>query len=976
MATTVNPQMPPTPSQQGRAVSATASPADAAKNVRNRLSAVTNGTQPNPNQIPPERRKRQRVEQQNNTMVAPKRFAEPETNFFESISKRLGGKNTLRSLITKTLLFFVLLLILTVTKLFFDQARYKKDAISGFSSELTTLAQNATHSLDNQIHWIDNAIAIQAPPRQTVNFIMRDENVVGVAIIDAAGKIIAASEGAGPTLAGLSRSQVPQNGVQINSLISNNGTPTPVITKRNGDLFLTVALQTKSLVGSNNLNSAVVLSNGKVIDGSAALGRVGAQAFYNVTPNKLADLTKGNSAPKVFSHKSEGEKTWLGATRLAEGSYLTLIAAQPRGLAPNLKQNLFLFTLLFLGMAWLIWSLMSQLMKTIDSVRAQKGADEISRQRYRAAIDGSRGGVWEIDFDNNTTYLSQSLAKLFGMAEKETTLTFPQFLDLFAQADREKLYNTIRRSHVSGEFDIELGAAHLPLFIACRGRPSMRGSDNAKLIIGVALDITQMRGTQARLQAAEARLFDALRSMNDSFVIWDQMGRLVLWNNKFEDFFGFQPGNLQQGMEHALVEYHANKVIENQMALTDGSGQEIELKDGRWVRYVETSTHDGSRVSIGTEVTTIRSREYQLQTNQDALERTINILRKSQVRIVELAENYEQEKIRAEDANQSKTEFLANMSHELRTPLNAINGFSDIMKKELFGPLGDPRYKEYVNDILFSGQHLLSLINDILDMSKIEAGKMNLNTEAMNINDIIQQVVRIVRGRADENRLKLIYRQTDVPEIEADPRAVKQILLNLTTNAIKFTPEGGVVTVTVEPKSAGLIVHVKDTGIGISQENIERLTQPFEQIDSQHSRQHEGTGLGLALSKSMVQLHGGNFSISSVVGEGTTVTFTLPIRPLEQKAKEDDNKVGSEISRLAQDIAEVLSEGEKGFVSGQAASAPVPQLPAVAIPSTPQTQTAPTAPPQYAPAEYQPAAASYDTASTPPMPAPTMINNG
>ena len=239
MATTVNPQMPPTPSQQGRAVSATASPADAAKNVRNRLSAVTNGTQPNPNQIPPERRKRQRVEQQNNTMVAPKRFAEPETNFFESISKRLGGKNTLRSLITKTLLFFVLLLILTVTKLFFDQARYKKDAISGFSSELTTLAQNATHSLDNQIHWIDNAIAIQGTPRQTVNFIMRDENVVGVAIIDAAGKVIAASEGAGPTLAGLSRSQVPQNGVQINSLISNNGTPTPVITKRNGCLLYT-----------------------------------------------------------------------------------------------------------------------------------------------------------------------------------------------------------------------------------------------------------------------------------------------------------------------------------------------------------------------------------------------------------------------------------------------------------------------------------------------------------------------------------------------------------------------------------------------------------------------------------------------------------------------------------------------------------------------------------------------------------------
>ena len=158
-------------------------------------------------------------------------------------------------------------------------------------------------------------------------------------------------------------------------------------------------------------------------------------------------------------------------------------------------------------------------------------------------------------------------------------------------------------------------------------------------------------------------------------------------------------------------------------------------------------------------------------------------MKQSQVRIVELAENYEQEKIRAEEANQSKSEFLANMSHELRTPLNAINGFSDIMKKEMFGPLGDPRYKEYVSDILFSGQHLLSLINDILDMSKIEAGKMTLNTETLQMSDMINQVIRIVRGRADENRLKLIYDEQVVPEIEADPRAVKQILLNLATNA-------------------------------------------------------------------------------------------------------------------------------------------------------------------------------------------------
>jgi len=250
------------------------------------------------------------------------------------------------------------------------------------------------------------------------------------------------------------------------------------------------------------------------------------------------------------------------------------------------------------------------------------------------------------------------------------------------------------------------------------------------------------------------------------------------------------------------------------------------------------------------------------------------------------------------------------MSHELRTPLNAINGFSDIMKKEMFGPLGDPRYKEYVNDILFSGQHLLSLINDILDMSKIEAGKMTLNTEALQMSDMISQVIRIVRGRADENRLKLVYEDQIMPEIEADPRAVKQILLNLATNAIKFTPEGGVVTIAVEAKSAGLIIRVSDTGIGISEEDIERLAQPFEQIDSQHSRKHEGTGLGLALSKSLVELHGGNFKIQSVVGQGTTVIFTLPNKPPAAKPVQSNTEVGNEISRLAKDIADVLTAGE------------------------------------------------------------------
>ncbi|MDA8708542.1 ATP-binding protein [Hellea sp.] len=591
-------------------------------------------------------------------------------------------------------------------------------------------------------------------------------------------------------------------------------------------------------------------------------------------------------------------------------------------------------------------------MQQIQALKDKKAEDEVSQQRYRAAIEGSRGGVWELNVTSNQAFISHSLAGLLGLPQKEHNLSMPQFLGLFSPNDREKLLSTVRRAHVNGQFDIDVAAAHLPISLACRGRPSVRGSDQAKVVIGVALDVTEMRGAQTRLQAAEARLFDALRSMNDSFVIWDQLDRLVLWNNKFEDFFGFEAGNLQQGIDYATVEYHAGNAIKDTMPLRDAGGVEIQLNDGRWIRYLETQTADGGRVSIGTEVTAIRTREHQLQTNQDALQKTITVLRKSQVRIVELAENYEQEKIRAEQASQSKSEFLANMSHELRTPLNAINGFSDIMKKELFGPLGDPRYSEYVNDILFSGQHLLSLINDILDMSKIEAGKMTLNSEVLQMDDMISQVIRIVRGRAEENRLKLLYEESAMPEIEADPRAVKQILLNLTTNAIKFTPEGGLVRVSVEPNSAGLIIRVSDTGIGISQEDIERLAQPFEQIDSQHSRQHEGTGLGLALSKSLVELHGGNFTIESVVGQGTTVMFTLPNRPAEKKtAAGDDNVVGNEITRLAKDIADVLGEQEVGSVKASTA-APTPPPPTNFVPH--QVPQAPTKPPNMAPSAPQP----------------------
>ena len=265
-----------------------------------------------------------------------------------------------------------------------------------------------------------------------------------------------------------------------------------------------------------------------------------------------------------------------------------------------------------------------------------------------------------------------------------------------------------------------------------------------------------------------------------------------------------------------------------------------------------------------------------LEAKSRSLENTVTTLRVSETRAVELVETLEQKQFLAEEKSKLKSEFLASMSHELRTPLNAINGFSDIMQKELFGPLGDPRYKQFASDILFSGQHLLSLINDILDLSKIEAGKMELNLESVKLDDVISQSLRMLALRAKQAELQLIYPSRPLPQVMADPRAIKQIIVNLVTNAIKFTPKGGVVQIKTEMRATDIVIHISDSGIGISEEDVKRLGQPFEQVKNEETNKQEGTGLGLSLSKSMVELHGGQFQISSILSRGTTISFTIP----------------------------------------------------------------------------------------------------
>jgi two-component system cell cycle sensor histidine kinase PleC len=232
----------------------------------------------------------------------------------------------------------------------------------------------------------------------------------------------------------------------------------------------------------------------------------------------------------------------------------------------------------------------------------------------------------------------------------------------------------------------------------------------------------------------------------------------------------------------------------------------------------------------------------------------------------------------AREASRAKSNFLALMSHELRTPLNAIIGFSEVLGGEMFGALGSGRYRDYAHDIHGAGRHLLALINDILDLSKAEAGKFELHCEEIAPKDLIDECMRLMRGRAMEARLSLTAGvDSDVPPLYADRLRVKQILLNLLSNAVKFTPPGGAVRVSAERCDGdGLVLSVSDTGIGIAPEFIQAALEPFRQIASPFARNAEGTGLGLALAKALVESHGGSLQLESALDLGTTARLIFP----------------------------------------------------------------------------------------------------
>jgi len=311
----------------------------------------------------------------------------------------------------------------------------------------------------------------------------------------------------------------------------------------------------------------------------------------------------------------------------------------------------------------------------------------------------------------------------------------------------------------------------------------------------------------------------------------------------------------------------------------DANAREMLLLSDVWIRLVDRRTATDGLITVGLDITNMKRQEAGLQKSERRLRSMVEELQRTKGQAQELAEKYAEAKARAERAAQAKGSFLQNMSHELRTPLNHINGFAEMMASEIYGPLGNERYKEYTQDIVQAAKHLEEMINDILDMSKIEAGKMRLSPALIDPVDAVDGAVKLARRRCADREIALTFDpDDDLPDINGDHRAIKQMTFNLITNSIKFTDAGGEIRVTIVQQGPYVVIRVEDNGIGIAPEDIPRLAEPFEQVTTPEAKERNvrGTGLGLALTKSFAEMHGGYITIESTLGVGTTVSIFLP----------------------------------------------------------------------------------------------------
>ena len=559
----------------------------------------------------------------------------------------------------------------------------------------------------------------------------------------------------------------------------------------------------------------------------------------------------------------------------------------------NLRTTLTLFAFTAVILLVLTYAYFAQVIRanSADALYA------LTTARTETAFRRGRCGFWDWDLARGRFYWSASMFEMLGLENSAGLIGFgdvahlvhPEDVDFFAFAnglasgDIHTLDKAFRMRKADGSW----------LWFRVRAEVVERTETGSRHLVGIAADITEHRRLVETTVAADLRLRDAIETISEAFVLWDADNRLVMCNSKYQQLHDLSDRDIRPGTPYAAVMKVARQPIVRQPTAAeepaeDGSCSfEAEIENGGWLQISERRTKDGGFVSVGTDITALKRHEERLVESEKRLMGTVLDLRSSRRKLeiqaqqlVELAEKYSEEKQRAEEANKIKSDFLANISHELRTPLNAIIGFSEIMSQGgLMGAFGPDKYAEYSRDIHHSGMFLLNVINDILDMSKIEAGRMELAHETVPLDEILAEAGRIIAHAADEKAISVEPRVEPNLEVAGDRRAMKQVVLNLLSNAVKFTPEGGRVSLTAQTDADGeaVTIAIVDTGIGIPADHIASLGRPFVQVENQFTKSHKGSGLGLAIARSLVELQGGRMTIASTQGVGTTVTLGFPL---------------------------------------------------------------------------------------------------
>jgi PAS domain S-box-containing protein len=497
---------------------------------------------------------------------------------------------------------------------------------------------------------------------------------------------------------------------------------------------------------------------------------------------------------------------------------------------------------------------------------------DISREALNLLLDAVPGGVFHSGPDGNVIYSAGRLHRRAGLVG--VTAWGERWYDFLHPEDRPRVRAAWDQA-VAGQTPLRLEYRLDPTdgvtrWVLTDAKPQFDSTGRFTGHVGTTTDITDQKRTEAELRDGEERYRSIIAALGEGVLLAGADGTVLECNQGAARILG-SPASVLIG----------RNVLKPKMRMYRDDGSLIPVAEYPSIVALATGRASAETV-LGVErpdggVAWVRTKSVPLLRPGESEPFGVVISLVDTTAQRESEEHLRRAKEEAEAANRTKSAFLTNMSHELRTPLNAIIGFAEIMRDELLGPLGAPHYREYASDIHQSGKHLLDLINDILDLSKVEAGRLELHEEDCNVPALLAASLRLMNERAHANDLRIEQRfPRQLPLLRADARSLKQILLNLVSNAIKFTPSGGRIVISADADEGTFNLTVADSGIGMTPDGVKKALEAFGQVDSSLSRKYEGTGLGLPLTRALVELHGGRLEIDSALGDGTRVTALFP----------------------------------------------------------------------------------------------------